>query len=205
MNLRLRPLHLLLCLAGALSPQAGAQDKSAPSVPPAAPISAEAGQAKTAETSASTAVPIAAPTSAAPATPPAAASDAQVEGYLFFAANDATAPVQEEKVTADAGLLLSLEGRLKKVFPYSHYHLIGKHTQKVFKEYESWVVPSKDLCLKIDSRGPADHEGVNVHLQLWQDTKVLVKSDSVLRKDKPIFLGGPDWRGGRLIFVVRIK
>ena len=202
MNLRLRPLHLLLCLAGALAPQAGAQDQSAPSSPTAPPVPGEAAPPKAAEPAASKAAP--APV-AAPATPPAAASDAQVEGYLFFAVNDATAPVQEEKVTADAGLLLSLEGRLKKVFPYSHYHLIGKHTQKVFKEYESWVVPSKDLCLKIDSRGPADHEGVNVHLQLWQDTKVLVKSDSVLRKDKPIFLGGPDWRGGRLIFVVRIK
>ncbi len=134
-----------------------------------------------------------------------APSDAQVEGYLFFAVNDASAPAQEEKVTADAAMLVSMQDRLKKVFPYSHYHLIGKHSQKVFKEYESWVVPSKDLCLKIDSRGPADGGGVNVHLQLWQDTKVLVKSDSVLLKDKPIFLGGPDWRKGRLIFVVRLK
>jgi hypothetical protein len=154
----------------------------------------------------------AAPSAPAPAKPAAqaaeaasAASDASVEGYLFFASNDASAPEQEEKVSADAALLLSLEGRLQKVFPYSHYHLIGKHTQKVFKEYESWVVPSKDLCLKIDSRGPSNGGGVNVHLQLWQDTKVLVKSDSVLRLDKPIFLGGPDWRKGRLIFVVRLK
>lgn len=134
-----------------------------------------------------------------------AASDAQVEGYLFFAANDAAAPAQEEKIVADAAVISTLEGRLKKVFPFSHYHLIGRHTQKVFKEYESWVVPSKDLCLKIDSRGPAEGGGVNVHLQLWQDTKVLVKSDSVLLQDKPIFLGGPNWRGGRLIFVVRLK
>ena len=139
--------------------------------------------------------------------PPAAiaASDAQVEGYLFFAVNDAKAPAQEEKIAADAAVLTSLEGRLRKVFPFSNYHLIGRHSQKVFKEYESWVVPSKDLCLKIDSRGPAEGGGVNVHLQLWQDTKVLVKSDAVLMQDKPIFLGGPNWRGGRLIFVVRLK
>jgi hypothetical protein len=134
-----------------------------------------------------------------------AASDAQVEGYLFFASNDASAPAQEEKVVADAAVLEVLGGKMKKVFPYTHFHLIGRHTQKVFKEYESWVVPSKDLCLKIDSRGPAAEGGVNVHLQLWQDTKVLVKSDAVLRADKPIFLGGPNWRTGRLIFVVRLK
>ena len=141
----------------------------------------------------------------APATAANAASDAQVEGYLFFAVNDPAAPAQEEKVAAEALVLTSLEAKLKKVFPYSNYHLIGRHSQKVFKEYESWVVPSKDLCLKIDSRGPAEGGGVSVHLQLWQDTKVLVNSDAVLLQDKPIFLGGPDWRRGRLIFVVRLK
>ena len=141
----------------------------------------------------------------APPPKAAAASDGSVEGYLFFAVNDAAAPAQEEKVTADAAVVAAMEARLKKVFPYTHYHLIGKHSQQVFKEYESWVVPSKDLCLKIDSRGPAESGGVNVHLQLWQDTKVLVKSDAVLLKDKPIFLGGPNWRKGRLIFVVRLK
>ena len=134
-----------------------------------------------------------------------AASDASVEGYLFFAANDPAAPPQEEKVAAEPSVLTDMEARLGKVFPYSNYHLIGRHSQKVFKEYESWVVPSKDLCLKIDSRGPAEGGGVNVHLQLWQDTKVLVKSDAVLLEGKPIFLGGPEWRRGRLIFVVRLK
>ncbi|MES2465817.1 MAG: hypothetical protein V4675_00835 [Verrucomicrobiota bacterium] len=152
-------------------------------------------------------VPVMAAPAQEQAPPPkaAAASDGSVEGYLFFAVNDAAAPAQEEKVTADAAVVASMEARLKKVFPYTHYHLIGKHSQQVFKEYESWVVPSKDLCLKIDSRGPAESGGVNVHLQLWQDTKVLVKSDAVLLKDKPIFLGGPNWRKGRLIFVVRLK
>lgn len=141
----------------------------------------------------------------APSAAAGAASDASVEGYLFFAANDPAAPAQEEKVAAEPSVLTDLEARLRKVFPYTNYHLIGRHSQKVFKEYESWVVPSKDLCLKIDSRGPADGGGVNVHLQLWQDTKVLVKSDAVLLQDKPIFLGGPEWRRGRLIFVVRLK
>lgn len=181
--------------------QVNAQDQAAPAT------SKEAEPKPAAEAPASAApAPSESPAAAgATAAPVAAASDAQVEGYLFFAANDAAAPAQEEKITADAAVVAPLEERLKKVFHFSHYHLIGRHTQKVFKEYESWVVPSKDLCLKIDSRGPAEGGGVNVHLQLWQDTKVLVKSDSVLRQDKPIFLGGPNWRKGRLIFVVRLK
>ena len=143
---------------------------------------------------------------AAPAPPAAAAAaEAQVEGMLFFASNDATAPAQEEKVTVDAALLKDTSKRLGKTFKFEHFHLIGHHTQKIFKEYESWVVPSKDLCLKMDSRGPAEGGGINLHLQLWQDKKVLVKSDTVIRKDRPVFLGGPNWRGGRLFFVVVMK
>lgn len=136
---------------------------------------------------------------------PPAATEAQVEGMLFFASNEAEAPAQKDKVTVDAGLLQNTTGRLAKAFKFKHFHLIGRHTQKVFKEYESWVVPSQDLCLKMDSRGPAEGGGVNLHLQLWQDKKVLVKSDAVIRKDRPVFLGGPNWRGGRLIFVVVLK
>lgn len=135
----------------------------------------------------------------------AAAAEAQVEGLLFFASNDATAPAQGDKVTVDAALLKNTTARLGKTFKFDHFHLIGRHTQKIFKEYESWVVPSKDLCLKMDSRGPAEGGGINLHLQLWQDKKVLVKSDTVIRKDRPVFLGGPNWRGGRLIFVVVLK
>src|SRR5262245_50229436 len=92
----------------------------------------------------------------------AAAAEAQVEGMLFFASNSATAPVQEEKVTVDAALLKDTTTRLGKTFKYDHFHLIGHHQQKIFKEYESWVVPSKDLCLKMDSRGPADNGGVKL-------------------------------------------
>jgi len=141
----------------------------------------------------------------APSTPAAAAAEAQVEGMLFFASNEATAPAQEEKISVDPDLLKNTTTRLGKTFKYTHFHIIGRHTQKIFKEYESWVVPSKDLCLKMDSRGPADGGGVKLHLQLWQDKKVLVKSDAIIRKDRPVFLGGPNWRGGRLIFVVVLK
>jgi hypothetical protein len=142
------------------------------------------------------------PATPAPAPTPAAA-EALVDGLLFFASKDATTPLpNDNKVTLDPAVAQSLSLRLSKVFKFPHFHLIGRHTQKVFKEYESWVVPSKDLCLKIDYQGPAERGGLNVHLQLWQDKKVLVKSDTVISPGQPVFLGGPKWRGGRLVFVV---
>jgi hypothetical protein len=72
----------------------------------------------------------------------------------------------------------------------------------IFKEYESWVVPSKELYLKIDSRGPAPGGGTRLGVQVWQGDKVLAKADAVLKPDEPLFIGGPQWRGGRLVFVI---
>jgi hypothetical protein len=142
-------------------------------------------------------------------TNPTATMQAQVDGMLFFATDEAV-PTATEEAKADekavgVETLKDLRTRLGKSFPQKNFQLMGKHTQMVFKDYESWVVPSKEICLKIDSRGPAESTGINLHLQLWQDKKVLVKSDATLKPNQPIFIGGPNWRKGRLIFVVMLK
>lgn len=147
--------------------------------------------------------------SAAAEASPTAATQGEVDGFLFFA-TDETVPsasdeAKEEEKNLDASVLADLRKRLGSAFKLKNYQLLGKHTQKIFKDYESWVVPSKELCLKVDSRGPAKNGGINLHLQLWQDKKVLVKSDTTLKTGQPIFIGGPAWRKGKLIFVVVLK
>ena len=135
--------------------------------------------------------------------------EAQVDGLLFFATNDtvpsATEGAKEAEKSVPAATMAALRTRLAKAFPQKNYQLLGLHTQNLLKDYETWVVPSKELCLKIDSRGTAGNGGINLHLQLWQEKKVLVKSDTILKPGQPIFIGGPDWRKGRLIFVVMLK
>jgi len=95
--------------------------------------------------------------------------------------------------------------QLGKVFPGKEFRLLGEHTQEIFSEYESWVVPSKDLFLKIDSKGRTEKgDGVNLHLQLWLEKNVLLKTDVILRKE-PIFITGPHWGKGQLIMVVELR
>lgn len=131
------------------------------------------------------------------------ATDGHVWGALIFATNDATQLTgAKEPIHAE---LPRLNERLAKVFPFKHFEILGQHRQDIFREYESWVVPSRDLFMKIDSKGPADKGGVNLHLQVWREQQVLVKSDAVLRKDSPLFIGGPPWKQGRLIFVLFLE
>ncbi|MCF7789603.1 MAG: hypothetical protein K9N47_26000 [Prosthecobacter sp.] len=143
----------------------------------------------------------------APAQPDASsvnpATDGHVWGALIFATNDA-AQLTGAKEPTHTGLP-KLNERLGRVFPYKHFEILGQHRQDIFREYESWVVPSRELFMKIDSKGPADKGGVNLHLQVWREQQVLVKSDAVLRKDSPLFIGGPPWKEGRLIFVLFLE
>ncbi|WP_395738481.1 hypothetical protein [Prosthecobacter sp.] len=131
------------------------------------------------------------------------ATDGHVWGALIFATNSVEQLTgAKEQAHLD---LPNLTQRLGKVFPYKHFEILGQHRQDIFREYESWVVPSRDLFMKIDSKGPADKDGVNLHLQVWREHQVLVKSDAVLRKDSPLFIGGPPWKDGRLIFVLFLE
>ncbi len=131
------------------------------------------------------------------------ATDGHVWGALIFATNDSSQLTgAKEEAHAD---LPKLDQRLGKVFPFKHFEILGQHRQDIFREYESWVVPSRDLFMKIDSKGPADKDGVNLHLQVWHKHQVLVKSDAILRKDSPLFIGGPPWKQGRLIFVLFLE
>ena len=131
------------------------------------------------------------------------ATDGHVWGALIFATNDSV-QLNGDKQQPPAELP-KLKERLGKVFPFKYFEILGQHRQDIFREYESWVVPSRDLFMKIDSKGPASRDGVNLHLQLWREHQVLVKSDAVLRKESPLFIGGPPWKEGRLIFVLFLE
>ena len=134
---------------------------------------------------------------------------ATVDGLLFFMSDEPLPPATDSEKEVEKAFpekqLADMKERLAKTFKKKNYRLLGTHSQDVLKDYESWVVPSKDICLKIDSRGPNGSNGINLHIQLWQEKKVLVKSDVTLKAGQPIFIGGPDWRKGRLVFVVVMK
>ncbi len=146
------------------------------------------------------AVPTQAP-SAASTQNLAAAQDAKVWGGLVYASNEANGG----DAAGDPKEFPKMAARLGKIFPYSQFRLIGQHAQVVFREYESWVVPSREVFLKLDSKGPAEGGGINLHVQFWQGQQVLVKTDAVLREGKPLVIGGPKWRDGQVIFLLNLQ
>jgi hypothetical protein len=41
-------------------------------------------------------------------------------------------------------------------------------------------------------------------LELWLSRKKIIKADARLEADRPLYLLGPEWRGGRLIIAVAL-
>ncbi|MDB6137512.1 MAG: hypothetical protein JWO94_584 [Verrucomicrobiaceae bacterium] len=126
------------------------------------------------------------------------ATSGKVWGALIYATNGKPA-VMTNSVPAD---LKDLPKRLGKVFKFTRFEILGDHTQDIFRQYESWVVPSRELFLKLDSKGPAPGGGLKLNLQFWRLEQVLVKTDAVLQPKSPLFIKGPKWRDGQLIFVL---
>lgn len=126
--------------------------------------------------------------------------DCDVWCGLFAAHKEATG----KEATGDETPIVA---QLKKAFPdHVEFRLIGENTESIFKEYECWIVPSRQLFLKVDSLGhhPEKGGGVHVHLQLWQEDHVLLKSDTILRR-QPVFIAGPKWGdSGQLIMVLKM-
>ncbi len=126
--------------------------------------------------------------------------DATFWGALVFAkpgeAAEGANPVPEETA-----------GRLARAFEgFDSFELLGQHTQGVvFRDYVNWIVPSDEINLELESKGPAEGGGMKVLLKLWQKQKVLVKTDAAVRPGSPVFIAGPEWRDGRLIFVLELR
>lgn len=104
--------------------------------------------------------------------------------------------------------------KLRKALPqYKGFKVLGAHDQKVLREYATWITPSTDFFLAIDSKGRAkEGDGVNIYLQLWsrqmepgKEDKVLLKSDAVLKRSSPLIIEGPKWREGRVVFVLTLE
>ncbi len=88
-------------------------------------------------------------------------------------------------------------------FEYRNFDLISEHTQPIFLNHDTFLIPSDELFLIVDYNGEANG-GLNLRMQLWRRQDILVKTNVILRPDSPVFITGPKWGDDQLIFVVEL-
>ena len=130
---------------------------------------------------------------------------------LMYYATDTDGSEAPEKINETAADNAHTAPLLRKAFSTKNYFLLGKHTAPVSRKYSIWLKPSPQFPLQIENTGRTNDGGLALYWILWQKEPLptkdreLVKSNTILRRDTPIFIGGPKWRKGRLVFVIRIE
>lgn len=108
-----------------------------------------------------------------------------------------------------AALPKDMEERLRgeEKLRFKHYVLLGKDTQPLLRSYESWaqpLKPSDEVLVRFEAQGKPTRKMALLDLELWLTRKKIVKTDAKLEGHKPLFVLGPEYRGGRLIIAVAL-
>jgi hypothetical protein len=129
----------------------------------------------------------------------------KLEVTVYFATNGDPAAAGEraqEIATAIRDRLRS-EEKLK----FDHYRALGAETQPIFRSYENWaqpLKPSDEILVRFETRTQPAKDSVSLDLELWLARKKILKTDAALQAGHPLYVLGPEWRGGRLIIAVAL-
>lgn len=113
------------------------------------------------------------------------------------------AGARAKSVPPDVAARLGREQRLR----FKHYSRLGEETQPLLRSYESWaqpLKPSDEILVRFEAQGRPTKRTAVIDLELWLARKKIIKTDAKLEGDRPLFMLGPEWRGGRLIIAVAL-
>lgn len=124
---------------------------------------------------------------------------------IYYATNgDPTAAGERaEKISSSTQKQLSAVKELR----FTHYRALGAESQTIFRSYENWaqpLKPSDEILLRFETRLEPTDEAIPLNLELWLSRKKTLKTDVSLKPAQPIYVAGPEWRGGLLIIAVEL-
>ena len=98
-----------------------------------------------------------------------------------------------------------LDRRLHAVFGFSYYELVKEEQIEMTHEWEQWSVPRKDFFIRVEPlpRQPGGPRFVDY--EIFKDGFSVAKGSYEPHPETPLFISGPDYKHGRLIFVLEVK
>jgi len=127
----------------------------------------------------------------------------QVTVYFATDGDPQVAGERAEEVADSIRERLQKESRLN----FLHYRTLGADKQPIFRSYENWaqpLKPSDEILVRFEARSQPSGDTVSLDVELWVSKKKILKTDARLQDGRPLFVLGPEWRGGRLIISVAL-
>jgi len=124
---------------------------------------------------------------------------------VYYATNgDPTAAGERaEEISSETKASLRQLESLK----FAHYRALGAETQSILKAYENWaqpLKPSEEILVRFEARSKPKLDSISVDLELWLSRKKILKTDVSLKFEQPLYMLGPEWRGGFLIIAITL-
>lgn len=93
---------------------------------------------------------------------------------------------------------------IKEIFGYTSLYLLGEKKRNLLRDSEEWLIPTKEFFFKIQclSQEPTSYL---LRIELYSDKNLLVTAEAKLAKEAPLYIRGPQWGRGLLIFVLEVR
>lgn len=124
---------------------------------------------------------------------------------VYYATDGDPQVTGKELVSVSEEIKTRLRGEERLRF--KEYRILGQDVQPLLRSYESWaqpLKPSDELLVRFEARSLPTKEVTGLDVELWLSRKKILKTDAWLQGDRPLFVLGPEWRGGRLIIGVAL-
>jgi hypothetical protein len=128
---------------------------------------------------------------------PARAAGDRIWSALVLATKENPPQPVPEKLTQFAPTI-------KKVFGYNSLYLLGEKKRDLVSGGETWLIPSQDFFVKVQclEQRPTCYR---LRVELFRDKDLLVSGDVKLARDAPLYIRGPEWGKGQLIFLLEVQ
>jgi hypothetical protein len=112
--------------------------------------------------------------------------------------------LQGEHSSAIPSALERFAPTIKKIFGYNSFYLLGEKKRDLISGGEEWLVPSKEFFFKVQCLSQGETSYL-LRIELYRDKNLLVTTEAKLARDAPLFIRGPAWGKGHLIFVLEVR
>jgi hypothetical protein len=100
--------------------------------------------------------------------------------------------------------LEGLAPAIKEIFGYNSLYLLGEKRRELFYGGEEWLIPTKEFFFKIRCLSQ-EVTSYLLRIELYREKNLLVTTEAKLAKDAPLYIRGPQWGRGLLIFVLEVR
>ena len=110
----------------------------------------------------------------------------------------------ENSATPVPESLKELAPAIKKIFGYNSLYLLGEKKRDLFLGSERWLIPTKEFFFKVRCLSQ-ELTSYLLRIELYREKNLLVTTEAKLAKDAPLYIRGPQWGRGLLIFVLEVR